>query len=166
MDRDVVLAAALGAAVAAGCTTSERPAPEPTAAVTPTPTAVPEDPDVVALRSWLAAERRLAARYAAVVRQVPALRPLRVNHTTRATALTDHLRARGVDPGPAATVAPLRGKPGTVVRTLARAERDLAAAYVATLPKVGDTAVLLLGAEFAAGARQHAVVLAQVEVPR
>ena len=158
-----MLVAALGAAVLAGCTTSGAPDPEPSES--PTPTA-PEDPDAAQLRAWLALEQRYADRYAAAATRVATLKALRSNHTARADAVADHLRVRGLLPPDRVPVPALRGAPASVARTLARAERELAGRYVAALPRVTDPRVVVLGAELAAGARQHAELLALVRMPR
>jgi len=157
VDRDALLAAALGAAVLSGCTSGSgsRPTPAPT----PTPSASPADPDLALLRSWATAERALAARYAPAVRAVPALKALRANHLARATAVVDHLRVRGaVAPAvPRQPRAPRDTR--ALVRGLADAESRQAARYLAALARVRDPLVAMLGAELAAGARQHATVL-------
>jgi hypothetical protein len=163
VDRDAVLAAALGAAVLTGCTSPSRPAPTPS----PSPSVPPPvDPDVAVLLSWAAAERSLAARYATAVHAVPALKPLRANHLARVAAAADHLRVRGVVPPPPPARAPLRGTPASLVRALADAERRLAAGYLADLTGVQNPKVAVLGAELLAGARQHATVLALVPLPK
>lgn len=157
MDRDALLAAALGAAVLSGCTSGDERPPRPTASPTPTPS--PVDPDVALLRSWATAERALAARYAPAVRAVPALKPLRANHLARATAVADHLRARGTV-APAVPRQPRAPREtAALLRALADAETRQAARYVAALARVRDPLVAMLGAELAAGARQHATVL-------
>jgi hypothetical protein len=162
MDRNAALAAALGAAVLAGCTADREAAPAPTTPSATTPP--PADPDLALLSGWYAAERRLAARYAVLVRRVPALAPLRANHDTRADAVRDHLLVRGASPAEQPG-APLRGAPRSLVKSFAAAERRLAAAYLSELARVTDPKVATLGAELAAGARQHATLLELVPVP-
>ena len=148
MDRDALLAAALGTAVLTGCTTSRRdPAPTPSP-TTPSPT--PVDPDLATLRTWWTAEIRLSRAYARASREI---RPLGANHAARAAAVADHLRVRR---------APLPARPAA--RALSRAalrtaERRLAADLLADLAGVRDPLVATLGAELAAGARQHATLL-------
>ena len=164
MDRDALLAAALGAAVLTGCTTSSPTPPGPTPS--PTPSATPEDPDLALLTAWATDERVLAARYAPAVRAVPALAALRANHVTRAAAVVEHLRVRGAAAPAVPAQPPTKAAPRALVAALADAERRLAGRYVAALGGVRDPLVVTLGAELAAGARQHAALLALVPVPR
>lgn len=148
MDRDALLVAALGAAVV-GCTAGREddPAPVPT---TPSPT--PAAADVALLESWWRRERSLAASLPA------SYIPLRNNHLTRAAAVAEHLAALGAaPPSPPAPVP---------VADHAKAARDAAARYVAELTGAASADVAVLGAELAAGARQHAVVLAALAAPR
>lgn len=159
-----MLAAALGTAVLAACTPSS---PDPAPAPSPgTPSPTPVDPDVALLRTWSADERVLAARYAALVRAVPALKPLRANHVARAAAVADHLRVRGAAPLPIPAQAASKARPPALVDALADAERRLGARYLAALASVRDPKVAVLGAELAAGARQHVAVLRLVPLPR
>lgn len=152
-----MLAAALGAAVLAGCTRSSG-RPEPTASPTPSPS--PVDPDVAVLTAWYAAERGIADRYGTPTG--PVLKALRANHLARADAVLDHLRVRGVvAPTPVPRPA-LRGKTASLVRAFRDAEKALASRYVTGLGAIRDPKVAVLGAELAAGARQHAVVLGLV----
>ncbi len=164
MDRDAVLAAALGAAVLTGCTgRARRSAPTPSApppSASPTPT----DPDVATLLSWAAAERSIAARYAAFARSVPSLAALRTNHLARAEAVEEQLAFRGVRVVDAPATPPLRGARRSVVRAFATAERRLAADYLRDLRALRDAGLAVLGAELATGARQHAIVLDRVPV--
>ena len=140
MDRRAFLGAALGAAVA--CTRRAAPRPLPTATPAPTPTV---DPDVALLTSWWLSERRLLASLPA------AAAPLRAAHATRADAVAEHLAARGATPPAAPTAAPSRDA--------ARTMEDASARYLADLARAASADVAVLGAELAAGARQHAVVL-------
>jgi hypothetical protein len=155
MDRDALLVAALGAAVLTGCTPDRQPRPTPSAS----PSLAPTDPDVATLRAWASAERSIAARYGTLVRTVPSLKPLRANHLARAAAVEERLAFLGAaPPSPPATEA-LRGKPAALLSAFAAAERRLAARYLADLRALRDPALAVVGAELAAGARQHAVVL-------
>jgi hypothetical protein len=157
VDRDAVLAAALGAAALAGCTRAADP-PGPTSSPTPSPP--PVDPDVAVLTAWYAAECGIADRYGKPTG--PVLKALRANHLARADAVLDHLRVRGVvAPTPAAR-PPLRGKTASLVSAFRDAERALAGRYVLGLGAIRDPKVAVLGAELAAGARQHAVLLGLV----
>lgn len=152
MDRDALLVAALGAAVLGACTPDRTPAlPSPTSSVSPSTV----DPDVAVLTAWALAERNIAARYGLLVTKVPALKPLRANHLARA-AYVASLRP-GITVTPTAT--PLRGAPKVVVPAFVKAEKALAVSYVAALAGVRDPDVAALGAELAAGARQHAALL-------
>lgn len=152
-----MLAAALGAAVLAGCTRSPDP-PGPTPSPTPSPS--PLDPDVAVLTAWYAAERGIADRYGRPAG--PVLKALRANHVERAGAVLDHLRVRGVAaPTPAPRPA-LRGRTASLVRAFRDAEKALAGRYVLGLAAIRDPKVAVLGAELAAGARQHAVLLGLV----
>jgi hypothetical protein len=157
VDRDAALVAALGAAVLAGCTQRRVPVPpSPSRSSTASPAA---DPAVAVLLGWEASERRLAALHASALRRVPGLTTLRRNHLARAGAIADRLRARGVaSPSPTPAVRPLHGKPPALVAALVAAERGAATAYLGALARV-DADLATLGAELAAGARQHAVVL-------
>ncbi len=155
MDRAAFVAAA-GVAFLAACTDRRHPAPplpSPSSA-SPTP-----DPDAAVLTAWSASEQRLAALYAPVVHPAAAIAALRANHVARAAAVAEHLRVRGLVAASAAAVAPLRGKPPAVVTALVAAERAAATGYLAALSRVSDPDVAVLGAELAAGARQHATVL-------
>ncbi|MDQ1712594.1 MAG: hypothetical protein QOE45_2044 [Frankiaceae bacterium] len=151
MDRDALLAAALGAAVLTGCTAPRR-------VPSPSPTPPPVDPDVAVLRSWAALERRAVATYDVAVRTAPALAPLRANHLARAAAVEALLATRGATPSPAT--------PASRAPDPSSAERGLVAAILASLPRVADPDVAVLGAELAAGARQHATLLPLVPRPR
>lgn len=154
MDRDALLAAALGAAVLTGCTVPRRvPAlPSPT----PSP---PPDPDVALLRSWGAAERRAVTAYDTPVRTSPALNTLRANHLARAAAVEALLAERGASPSPPALAAPVLPAPVAL-------ERALVAGYLRDLGAVTDPGVAVLGAELAAGARQHLALLPLVPAPK
>jgi len=152
-----VLAAALGAAVLAGCTRSSSP-PRPSPSPSPSPT--PVDPDVAVLTAWYAAEHGIAARYGSP--KGPVLKALRANHLARADAVLDHLRVRGAGPPTPVPQPPLRGKTASLVKAFREAERALAGRYVTGLGAIRDPKVAVLGAELAAGARQHAVVLGLV----
>jgi hypothetical protein len=160
VDRDALLVASLGAAVLTGCTTSPSPAPLPSGSPSPSPSVTPAaDPDVALLVTWASRERVLAARYAALARSVPALAPLRANHTSRAAAVERLVAERG---GRLLETKPPRALTGPrrdVVAAFVTAERRLAARYVAALRDVRDPDVAVLGAELAAGARQHAALL-------
>jgi hypothetical protein len=157
VDRDALLVAALGAAVLGACTPDRTPAlPSPTVSVP----ASPVDPDVAVLTAWALAERNIAARYGLLVTKVPALKPLRTNHLAR-SAYAASLRP-GITVTP--TAKPLHGAPKLVVPAFAKAERALATSYVAALAGVRDPDVAALGAELAAGARQHAALLPLVEL--
>jgi hypothetical protein len=104
------------------------------------------DPDVALLTAWLVSERRLLASLP------PAAAPLRNAHATRAAAVAEHLAARG---------APVPSGPSTSpVRDAATAPRDASSRYLADVARAASADVAVLGAELAAGARQHAVVLA------
>jgi hypothetical protein len=158
VDRDALLVAALGAAVLGACTPDRTPAlPSPSAPGT-TP---PVDPDVAVLAAWALAERNIAARYGLLVSKVPALKPLRANHLAR-SAYAASLRP-GITVHPTAT--PLHGAPKLVVKAFVKAEKALAVSYVTALAGVRDPAVATLGAELAAGARQHAALLPLVRLP-
>jgi hypothetical protein len=157
VDRDALLVAALGAAVLTGCTTSPSPAPLPSGS--PSASRAPVDPDVALLATWASRERVLAARYAALARSVPALAPLRANHTARAAAVERLVAARGGTPLETEPPPALKGPRRDVVAAFVTAERRLAARYVAALRDVRDPDVAVLGAELAAGARQHAALL-------
>lgn len=159
MDRDAALVAALGAAVLAGCT-ERRVAvpPTPSGPVTPSPA----DPDVATLAAWSASEQRLAVLYAPLVRAVPSLAALRRNHTARARAVEGRLRALGSARASISRPVAPHGRPVALAAGLAAAERKAAAAYVAALSGLRDPDVAVLGAELAAGARQHVVVLGRV----
>ena len=158
MDRDALLTAALGVAVLSGCTATRRTAP-PAPSPTPSPLA---HPDVAVLVEWGEAERALAFRYAPLVKAVAALAPLRANHLARAEAVDEHLaRLGGGTPSPGAVVNP-SAPPATLAKALAKLERDHAARCLSVLARVRDADVAVLGAELAAGARQHAVLLGLV----
>jgi hypothetical protein len=154
VDRDALLAAALGAAVLTGCTAPRRvpalPSPSPSSAP-------PPDPDAALLSSWAASERRVAGLYG----PGGPLAPLRANHLARAVAVEALLVARGASPAP----SPAPARPAAVAALLT-AERSLATAYLASLARAGDPAVAVLGAELAAGARQHAALLPLVPARR
>ena len=165
MDRDSLLAAALGAAVLTGCTSRSRPAPAPSASPTPSP--APTDPDVAVLSGWIVEESRLADAYGAIVERLPSIAPLAGNHRDRAEELVTQVARRGAVPprgGPGGGAR--TGSPGRVVAELARLEREAAARYLTALGRVADPGVAVLGAELAAGARQHAAVLRRVRTPR
>lgn len=135
MDREALLVAALGAAVLTGCThhDARKPAPRPT----PSPTT---DPEAVVLAAWWAQEETL---YSATP---PGHLPFRAAHRARRIAIEERLRARGL---------PLPSQPERWTLDLAGAERS----YVRSLAGLTDPDLVTLGAELAAGARQHAVVL-------
>ncbi len=135
MDREGLLVAALGAAVLTGCTSHDEPAPTPTP--TPSPTA---DPEALVLTSWWTQEETLYAN------TPPSHVPFRAAHRARRTAIEERLRARGV---------PIPGEPERWTLDLAGAER----AYTRSLAGLTDPDLVTLGAELAAGARQHAAVL-------
>ena len=162
MDRDALLTAALGAAVLVGCTPGRREAAPTPSPSSPSPSPV-EDPDVAVLVEWHGAEGALAFRYDALVKAVPALAPLRANHRTRADAVAEHLTRLGGTPSPGAVVNP-SASPAALAKSLAKAERDHAARVLSRLSRVRDPDVAVLGAELAAGARQHAVLLGLVPV--
>jgi hypothetical protein len=153
VDRDALLAAALGAAVVTGCTAPRRVPALPSPSTSP-----PPDPDAALLSSWALAERRTAGLYAAT----GPLATLRANHLARAAAAEALLAARGASPSPPPAVP---ARPAAVAALVA-AERALAAGYVAALGRVTDSAVAVLGAELAAGARQHAALLPLVPARR
>jgi hypothetical protein len=155
VDRDALLAAALGAAVLTGCTVPRRVPALPS----PTPSPSPPDPDVALLRSWAAGERRAVTAYDTPVRTSPALNTLRANHLARAAALEALLAERGASPSPPAIAAP--GLPAPVAM-----ERALVAGYLRDLAAVTDPVIAVLGAELAAGARQHLALLPLVPAPK
>jgi hypothetical protein len=146
VDRDALLAAALGAAVLTGCTAPRRVPALPS--LSPSP--APPDPDAALLSSWALSERRVAGLYG----PTGPLAPLRANHLARAAAAEALLVARGTSPSP----PPAPARPAAVAALVA-AERSLATGYLASLPRVTDPSVAVLGAELAAGARQHAALL-------
>lgn len=160
MDSDALLVAALGAAVLTGCTPSA-PVPSPSVSPSVPPSA---DPDVAVVSAWAVEERSLAARYGPLAARVPALAPLRANHLARAAACEALLSARGAVV-PHATGRPSNGAPRALMAAFATVERRLAARYLTDVALVRDADVAVLGAELAAGARQHALALSVVRVP-
>lgn len=154
MDRDALLAAALGTAVLTGCTSSGDDDPTPAPAPS-SPTPDPVDPDITILRGWWSAEFTLMRMCAAGARKTPALRALAQNHNARLNAVADHLRVRD-EPQPR---IPAAQQPAVTLAALTRDERRLVTGYLDDLPRVTDPLVVTLGAELAAGARQHAVLL-------
>jgi hypothetical protein len=153
VDRRAALAA-LGALVVTACTERRHALPPSPSASSPPPV----DPDVTTLVSWSASERRLALLYAPLLGKAPALRALRDNHTARAAAVADRLAVRGLSPSPVPTPVRKGGVPALVAALVAD-EREAATRYLAALGRIADPGVAVLGAELAAGARQHAVVL-------
>lgn len=156
VDRDRRLLVAFGALALTGCTPSRRPSPTP-APTTPTPTPL-SAPDLAVLRRWALAERHIVMRYSALVGKMPDLIPLRQNHAVRAEAVERRLPERPVLP----RTGPLDGRVPEVVRAFVAAERALAESYLADLAGLADPANAVLGAELAAGARQHVVILRAV----
>ena len=164
MDRDALLTAALGAAVLTGCTPGRRDAAPPPES--PSPSASPTvGPDVAVVVEWADAENALAFRYATLVKSVPALAPLRANHLARAEAVSEHLARLGGTPSPAAVLHRKLPLPA-LVRSLTEAEREHATRVLARLSRLRDPDLVALGAELAAGARQHAVLLGLVPLPK
>lgn len=145
MDRDALLAAALGAAVLTGCTSDDDPAPTPRPGPPTGHSSRDVDPDLPIVLAWWVSEHHLQ-------KATPATYvPLRAARAERIAAMAERLLALGGNtnsPGP---------KP---IADLAKAERDASARYLVSLARVTDPAVAVLGAELAAGARQHATVLA------
>ena len=133
MDREGLLVAALGAAVLTGCTRHDTPAPTPT----PSPTT---DPRVAVLAAWWTTEATLHAS------TPPSHVPFRNAHRARLAAIEERLAALGATPPP----PPRAGR-----LDLAGAERS----YTRSLAGLSDPDPVTLGAELAAGARQHAAVL-------
>ena len=154
MDRDALLAAALGAAVLTGCTSSGDDDPTPTP-VPSSPSPEPYDTDITVLRGWWSAELTLMRMCAAGQRKTPALRALAQNHNARLNAVADHLRVRD-EPQPR---IPAVKQPAVPLAALTSDERHLVTGYLDDLPRVIDPLVVTLGAELAAGARQHATLL-------
>jgi hypothetical protein len=147
VDRRGLLGAALGlaaGAAVAGCTNGGGTSPTP-APTTPSPTPT-LDPDLAILTAWWQSERRLLDSLPTTAA------PLRAAHAARLAAVAEHLAARGAPP-PSPSPSP---RP---VTALVKAELDASARYLKDLAAVASNDVAVLGAELAAGARQHATVL-------